>query len=96
MKAQVGYLSVVVALVLFFATVVSSHATQHRDPLLPQEVGQDHATDSTTIKARTNTKKAGVSSKTATKGKRRAAGSSSALARNGQSQSHSGSGTGMK
>ena len=95
MKVQLGScISSVVALVLFLAAAVPSQATQHRDPLLPQEVAQAHASDSATAKthAKKNTHPA-----TTAKTKKQTTGNASATAKNtGDSKSHSGSGTGMK
>jgi len=99
MKAWLGsHFSSAVALVLFFAAVVPSQATQHRDPLLPQEAAQTQAADqATTTKAHANTKKNGSNPKAASKGKKHADGSSSASTGNtGDPRPHSGSGTGMK
>jgi hypothetical protein len=84
-----SYLLSVVALVLFFAASIPSQATQHRDPILPQEAAQQsNAADS--ARARTTTKKS-PNPGTAAKSKKQANKNAASSSKNSSdSKNHSG------
>jgi len=97
MKATVSScFSFAAALVLSLAASHPLQATQHRDPLTPQEVAHSQASDSTTAKVHSSSKKNAKPS-TESKNQKPAKKNPQASAQNaGDSRSHSGSGTGMK